>query len=155
MAGQLIINSMGRGWLRKTASLYLDSIRWAWTGAEIQDSSSRDKVWYFVLLYGSWFVLMLGAAWVLETFGQPEIAAGIWVFGIGFSAFMASIDIAWETMTYLLEQREERAEPQAASSPQRELAWNLRPARDSWVGFVVTVIALTVLIGILQLSLLF
>lgn len=153
MVGPPVLDSMGRGLLRKSVGLYRRTLRWTWTRREVQETTSREKVTYFVVLYGSWFVVMIGIALALGTAGFTDAASAIWIFGIGFSAFMASVDIAWETVTYLFERRDERSAPQDAIGPQRELARNLHPARDTWVGFVITVVALLVLFGIYQLSL--
>lgn len=133
--------------------LLRETARWAWVREEVQGTTSGRKVLYFIVLYGGWFAVMIVAGVVLQLAGYTAAASAIWVFGIGFSAFMASIDIAWEAMSYLFERRDQRAETTSADGPPRELARDLRPARDTWVGFVVTVAALLVLFGLYGLFL--
>lgn len=134
-------------------SLIRETLRWAWLRDEVQETSSAKKVVYFVVLYGGWFALMLGAGLVLQLAGYAEAASGVWFFGVGFSAFMASIDIAWEAVSYFIEHRGQDAAPAAAAGPGRELAPDFRLARDTWVGFIVTVVALLLLLGLIQVAL--
>lgn len=143
---------MGRELVAKSVAFYRQTLKWAWTREEVQENTSRTKVLYFIVLYGSWFALMISVGVVLQFAGFTRVARSIWFFGVGFSAFMASIDIAWETATYLYARWDERT-PDTDTGPDRELAWNLRPPRDVWIGFLVTTIALIVLIMINQLLL--
>lgn len=108
-----------------------ETARWAWVREEVQGATSKRKILYFTVLYGGWFAVMLAAGVVLRMAGYTTAASAIWVFGIGFSAFMASIDIAGEAMSYLFERRDQRTETTSATGPQRELARDLRPARDT------------------------
>lgn len=142
---------MGR--LGDTLNLYRETLRWAWTRSEVQKRTSRQKILYFFVIYGSWLVLMVGIGLVLHVTGYTSYASGFWYFGIGFSLFMMAVDIAWEAVTFVLERREERAEPAPDAGSQRELAPDFHVERDTWVGFFVTVIALIVLVGIFQLIL--
>lgn len=136
---------MRSGALASVVDLYRETIRWAWLRDEVQETATREKVLYFVVLYGSWFVVMLGVGLALQAGGYASAAEGVWFFGIWFSAFMAAIDVAWEGLGYLLERRDERAGPRPEPDSRRELGRDLRPARDTWVGFVVTVVALVML----------
>lgn len=139
--------------LQALVAILGETLRWAWSRDEVHQPTTRRKVLYFVILYGGWFVIMTALGIILELSGHPAAASGVWFFGFWFSAFIASIDIAWESITYLLERRDERVEVKPESGPTRELARDLRPVRDTWVGFVVTVIALAVLIATWYLAL--
>ncbi len=126
-----------------------ETLHWAWTRDESHQPNNLRKVLYFLVLYGGWFILMILVGLALEFGGYPDAASGLWLFGIGFSAFMAAVDMTWEFSKHLLRNQSEGGVIEIGSN--RELGPHIRVAADTWIGFIVTVVALLVLLIAYQL----
>lgn len=123
------------------ASLLGETLRWAWTRDESHQPTSRRKVLYFAVMYGSWLSVVVSAGIVFELVGNAEAAEGIWLFGVGFSIFMGVVDIAWEAINHLTAAREESGRAITLGGG-GELSATLRIQDDTWIGFLVTFFAL-------------
>lgn len=128
--------------------------RWAWTRDEVDQQSTATRVLFIVLSYGGLLVLVLLAGGVLARYGLRTAAFGLWLFGISFTAFVGSVNVAWEVLSYWYERRESRADGRVDRGPQRELAPGLHLARDTKIGFLATVLGLLVLVGAFRIALL-
>lgn len=143
---------MGSDVARRAVGLVRRAVRWAWVRDEVQATSTREKVLYFVVLYAVWFGLLVAAGLGLGLAGYGDAAAAVWFFGVWFSAFMAAVDIAWEGLRYVADRRDDRIDGPDRDGPTRELAPTVRVDRDTWIGFVVTVVALVVLVASIELA---
>lgn len=141
---------MGTDAARRAVGLVRRAARWAWVREEVQETSTREKVLNFIVLYAGWFGLLVAAGLGLELAGYGAAASALWLFGVWFSAFMAAVDIAWEGLRFVADRRDDRTD--GREGPTRELAPTVRPDRDTWIGFVVTVIALVVLVVSIELA---
>jgi len=132
---------MGPGLARKSLDLLGETLRWAWTRDERQEHSSRRKVLYFTVLYGSWFLIVVAAGVILEIAGYAGAAGSIWLFGVGFSVFVGVIDIVWESFKLATANRGESGVTLTLGSG-NELSRSFRMEDDTWIGFIVTFAAL-------------
>lgn len=126
------------------------AIHWVWTRDEVDQDTSRDRVLFMAVLYGTFFALVLLAGGVLLRLGRPTVAIGFWYFGIPFSAFVGAVAISWEALRLRYDRRSTGAGRR--SKPERDLAPDLALSRDTKIGFVVTFIGLAALLVGLQLT---
>lgn len=119
--------------------------RWAWVRDEVDQTTSKDKILFTVVMYTAVLGLFVLAGGVLIRFQYRAVAFGFWVFGISFTGFLGTVNVAWEVMKFRGARRDALARERTDPSPGRQFAPGLRVSRDTKIGFVATVLGLVVL----------
>lgn len=126
--------------------------RWAWVRDEVDQTTSKDKILFTVVMYAGVLALFVLAGGVLIRFQYRAVAFGFWVFGISFTGFLGSVNIAWEVMKYRDARRDARSDERTDASPPRQFAPGIRASRETKIGFVATVLGLVVLVVSFQVA---
>lgn len=134
---------MAKSMLERTAA-------WAWNRDETGREATRQTVIYTVTMYSVALGLTLAVGIGLSVYGNRAAGFSLLIFGTWFTAFMGSVNIVWEWLKYREQNRENTK--QEDTGPERELAPDFSIKPDTWIGFVVTIIALITLVLAYQLS---
>lgn len=135
----------------RVGGLLARTARWAWERDEVDRTTSLATIKYTLVLYAVVLGIITGASGVFTMLGYRELSISIWIFGILFTSFIGAINVSWEALRYWTDRRATRSGP-GDTGPDRELAIGFRVAEDTKIGFVVTVIALVVLVTSLRIA---
>lgn len=135
--------------LPRLRSILERTVRWAWTRDETDRSVTRETVVNTIAMYAVTFLGMIVLGFVVARAGYTTAGVMVWIFGTAYSAFIGSMEIAWELLEYLDESEGESA---ATEQQARELSPGVTISNDVKFGFIVTVIALVTLLTTIQVA---
>lgn len=135
---------MAKSRLERTAA-------WAWNRDETGRQVTKQTVGYTVIMYSLAFAVTVTIGVVLSVYGYRGVGLSLLIFGTWFTGFMGSVNIVWEWLKYR-EQNRDKSTDRQETGPDRELAPEFSVRPDTWIGFIVTIIALISLVLAYQLS---
>lgn len=137
------------GTLPRLRSILGRTARWAWTRDETDRTVTRETVINTTSMYAVTFLGMIVLGFVVARVGYTTAGVMVWIFGLAYTAFIGSMEIAWELLEYL---DDPESESGSTEQPGRELSPGVSISNDVKFGFIVTVIALVTLLTTIHLA---
>lgn len=142
------------------------TMKWAWTRDEVNGSATKQSVLDTTTLYVVGFLALLSLALALWLLGSEAAAVTVAVFGLAYTVYVGTIAIGWEVVRYLVNGNDSgpakrrriydpygTAVPSPPSVVHRSIRSKSLPvSKETKIGFLVTIMALLIVIGFHQLA---